>query len=130
MDEALYGHWNKDYTGDAARKEWEADLVPEVKEILQPDDITPVYPAWSIFTGTPIERGLAQWGARTLLISDYHTDWCVEMAERSAREMGYMPVVIGGACGTTQQLHDQALAQINGCYAPANSTSAAIAALA
>ena len=104
MDEALYGHWNKDYTGDAARKEWEADLVPEVKEILQPDDITPVYPARSIFTGTPIERWLAQWGARTLLFSGYHTDWCVEMAERSARDMGYMPVVIGDACGTTQPL--------------------------
>ena len=37
------------------------------------------------FTGTPTERWLAQWGARTLLISGYHTDWCVEMAERSAR---------------------------------------------
>ena len=67
MDKALYGHWNKDYTGDAARKEWESDLVP---------------------------------------------------------------VVIGDACGTTQPLHDQTLAQINDCYAPVIFTSDAIDALA
>ena len=71
--------------------------MQEVKDIMRPDDITLVYPAWSIFTGTPIERWLAQWGARTLIISGYHTDWCVEMAVRSARDMGFMPVVIGDA---------------------------------
>ena len=130
MDAAQYEFWNNAYEGDDARKTWEADLVPEVKEIMQADDITLVYPAWSIFTGTPIERWLAQWGARTLIISGYHTDWCVEMAVRCARDMGYMPVVIGDAGGTTQPLHDQTLAQINDCYAPVISTSAAIEALA
>ena len=52
------------------------------------------------------------------------------MAVRSARDMGYMPVVIGDACGTTQPQHDQTLAQINDCYAPVISTGAAIDALA
>jgi nicotinamidase-related amidase len=130
MDAAQYAFWNEKYDGDDARKAWEADLVPEVKEIMQADDVTLVYPAWSIFTGTPIERWLAQWGARTLIISGYHTDWCVEMAVRSARDMGYMPVVVGDACGTTQPLNDQTLAQINDCYAPVISTSTAIEALA
>lgn len=130
MDAAQYGHWNKECEGDEARKAWEADLVPEGKEIMAADDITLVYPAWSIFTGTPIDRWLAQWGARTLIISGYHTDWCAEMAVRSARDMGCMPVVIGDACGTTQPLHDQTLAQINDCYAPVISTSMAIEALA
>lgn len=126
MDKVQYHYWNKDYKGDRARKDWEADLVPEVKAIMEPSDITLVYPGWSIFTGTGIERWLAQWGARTLIISGYHTDWCVEMATRHSRELGYMPVVIGDACGTTHPLHEQTLEQINGCYAPVMSTTAAI----
>ena len=48
------------------------------------------------------------------------------MATRHARELGYMPVVVGDACGTTQPLHDQTLAQINDCYAPVVTTEFAI----
>jgi nicotinamidase-related amidase len=126
MDRAQYHHWNKDYVGDNARKMWEADLVDEVKNIMQPEDLTYVYPAWSIFVGTPLLRWLGQWGSRTLIFSGYHTDWCVEMATRSARDLGFMPVVIGDACGTTHPLHEQTLQQINDCYAPVISTDFAI----
>ncbi len=129
MDEAQYHYWNQDYRGDRARKDWEAELVGEVKDIMEPDDITLVYPGWSIFVATPVRRWLAQWGTRTLIVSGYHTDWCVEMATRSARDLGYQPVVIGDACGSTQPLHDQTLTQINDCYAPVLSTDAALEAL-
>ena len=126
MDRVQYRFWNKDYVGDRAKKDWEADLVPEVKAIMEPDDITLVYPGWSVFTGTPVTRWLNQWHTRTLLISGYHTDWCIEMATRHARELGYMPVVVGDACGSTQPLHDQTLEQINNCYAPVIATEAAV----
>ena len=126
MDRVQYEFWNRDYNGDRTRKDWECDLVPEVKAILRKGDMNLVYPGWSIFTGTGLERWLNQWGARTLLISGYHTDWCVEMATRHARELGYMPVVIGDCCGTTQPLHDQTLEQINNCYAPVMTTEVAI----
>lgn len=127
MDRVQYQFWNKDYKHDRARKDWECDLVPEVKAILQDDDRNLVYPGWSIFTGTGLDRWLKQWGVETLIISGYHTDWCVEMATRHARELGYMPVVIGDACGTTQPLHSQTLDQLNNCYAPVMTTEAAIA---
>jgi nicotinamidase-related amidase len=126
MDRVQYDFWNKDYKGDRARKDWECDLVPEVKAIVEDGDCNLVYPGWSIFTGTGLERWLNQWGVRTLLISGYHTDWCVEMATRHARELGYMPVVVGDACGSTQPLHDQTLEQLNNCYAPVMSTETAI----
>jgi nicotinamidase-related amidase len=126
MDRAQYSYWNSEYPGDRQRKKWEAELVPEIKGIMEPNDLTLIYPGWSIFTGTPVDRWLKQWGARTLILSGYHTDWCVEMATRHARELGYMPVVIGDACGTTQPLHDQTLSQINDCYAPVITTEAAI----
>lgn len=126
MDRVQYKYWNSEYRGDRQRKIWECDLVPEVKALMQKDDLTLVYPGWSIFTGTPVDRWLKQWGVRTLILSGYHTDWCVEMATRHARELGYMPVVVGDACGTTQPLHDQTLAQINDCYAPVVTTEFAI----
>lgn len=129
MDQAQYHYWNKDYRGDRARKDWEADLVEEVKATMGPEDLTLVYPAWSIFVGTPLLRWLSQWGSTTLIISGYHTDWCVEMATRSARDLGYMPVVVGDACGTTHPLHEQTLQQINECYAPVVSTDFAIDAM-
>ena len=122
MDRVQYRFWNKDYVGDRARKDWECDLVAEVKAIVRPEDMNLIYPGWSIFTGTGLERWLNQWGVRTLLISGYHTDWCVEMATRHARELGYMAVVVGDACGSTQPLHSQTLDQINNCYAPVMST--------
>jgi nicotinamidase-related amidase len=129
MDQIQYHFWNKDYKGDAQRKAWEADLVDEVKAIMEPTDITLIYPGWSIFTGTPIQRWLTQWGSQTLILSGYHTDWCVEMATRTARELGFMPVVVGDACGTTRPLHEQTLEQINNCYAPVVSTNFAIDAI-
>ena len=126
MDRVQYHFWNKDYVGDREKKDWEADLVPEVKAIMEPGDITLVYPGWSVFTGTPVNRWLNQWHTRTLLISGYHTDWCIEMATRHARELGYMPVVVGDACGRTRPLHAQTLEQINNCYAPVIATEAAV----
>src|SRR5712692_2310560 len=126
MDEAQYRHWNESYTGDRARKAWEAELADEVKAILHPDDVTLIYPGWSIFVGTPVTRYLSMWGTRTLILAGYHTDWCVEMAARSARDLGYMPVVIGDACGSTEQMHEAALNQINDCYAPVISTEEAV----
>ncbi len=63
------------------------------------------------------------------MLSGYHTDWCVEMAARTSRDLGFNPIVVGDACGTTQPLHDQTLAQINDCYAPVVSTEVMIEAI-
>lgn len=127
MDQVQYHFWNRDFPDDRQLKDWQAELVDEVKAILEPGDVDQIYPGWSIFTGTPMERWLRQQGIRTLLISGYHTDWCVEMATRHARELGYMPVVVGDACGSTHPLHEQSLEQISACYAPVVTTDAAIA---
>jgi len=126
MDAAQYRFWNEAYAGDEARKRWEAELVEEVKAVFQPEDVTLVYPAWSIFVGTPVQRWLGAWGVRTLILSGYHTDWCVEMAARSSRDLGYMPIVIGDACGSTVEMHEAAVRQINDCYAPVISAAEAI----
>jgi nicotinamidase-related amidase len=126
MDEAQYRFWNERYGGDAARKTWEAELVDEAKAIIDARDVTFVYPGWSIFASTPVTRYLSMWGTKSLILCGYHTDWCVEMAARSARDLGYMPVVVGDACGSTPEMHEAALRQINDCYAPVMSTDAVV----
>jgi Isochorismatase family len=34
LDRVQYNYWNENYAGDASRKEWECDLVSDVKAIL------------------------------------------------------------------------------------------------
>lgn len=126
MDEAQYRFWNEHFRGNSADKTWEAELVDEIKAIVQPADISFVYPGSNIFASTPLARYLAMWGTRTIILSGYHTDWCVEMAARSARELGCMPVVVGDACGSTEERHRASLEQINECFAPVVTTEAAI----
>ena len=69
-------------------------------------------------------------GVRTILLAGYHLDWCVEMAARTARELGLVPIVVGDATGTTHPLHEQTLAQINDAYAPVIDTAFALEAIA
>jgi nicotinamidase-related amidase len=129
MDEAQYRHWLAPFPGDLdAQRDWNADLVDEVKAILRPDDVNLVYPAFaSIFVGTPLEMWLTRWGIRTLILSGYHTEWCIESAARSARDLGYMPVVVGDACAAeTEAVHVSTLERLNHIFAPVISTDAAI----
>ena len=128
LDRVQYHYWNKDYVGDKARKAWEADLVDEVKGMMRPGDLTLVYRRGAFLLAHRYCGGSLDELQRAT-ISGYHTDWCVEMATRSARDLGFMPIVVSDACGTTHPLHEQTLDQINDCYAPVISTNFAIEAL-
>jgi nicotinamidase-related amidase len=73
---------------------------------------------------------LTRLGIRTLLLSGYHTEWCIESAARSARDLGYMPVVVGDACAAeTPEVHVATLERLNAIFAPVISTETAIALL-
>jgi nicotinamidase-related amidase len=129
MDEVQYRHWLRNFAGDMDRqRDWNADLVDEAKAILEPGDVNLVYPGFgSIFAGTPVQMYLTMWGIRTLLLTGYHTEWCIETAARNARDMGYMPVVVGDACAAeTPEVHAATLERLNHIFAPVISTDAAI----
>jgi len=130
MDEVQYRYWLRNFTGDLdAQRDWNAALVDEVKAFLEPGDVNLVYPGFaSIFVGTPLEMQLTRWGVRTLLLSGYHTEWCIESTARSCRDLGYMPIVVGDACAAeTPEIHAETLARINHIFAPVISTEWAIA---
>ncbi len=129
MDEAQYAYWRRDFTGDLdAQRDWNADLVDDVKAILRPEDVNLIYPGFaSIFVGTPFEMHLTRRGIRTVLLSGYHTEWCIESAARSARDLGYMPIVVGDACAAeTPEVHATTLGRLNAIFAPVVSTETAI----
>jgi nicotinamidase-related amidase len=84
-----------------------------------------------VFLGTMLPNYLTTWGIRTLLISGYHLDWCIEQAARTARDLGYMPIVVGDACGCGRVIDEApTLERLNTFFAPVLSTDQVIALLA
>ncbi len=123
LDRAQWRYWRRAYSEDA-KISWDADYVDEIKALIEPGDIQMAYPGHgSIFASNNLQKHLTVRGIRTLLISGYHTDWCVEMAARDAREFGYIPIVVGDACGTaSEEAQQSTLDRINDSFAPVVST--------
>jgi len=123
LDTVQWAYWRSAYE-DERSVGWDMGFVDEVKGQVRDEDIEMVYPGHgSIFASTNLQKHFNAKGIRTLLITGYHTDWCVEMAARDAREFGYIPIVIGDACGTaSEEAHESALERINAGFAPVLST--------
>ncbi len=123
LDEAQWKYWQAAYE-DEKKVSWDADFVDEIKALVRTEDVEIVYPGHgSIFTSNSLQKHFIAKGMRTLLITGYHTDWCIEMAARDAREFGYLPIVVGDACGTaSEEAHELALDRINDGFAPVVST--------
>ncbi len=129
MDKSQYDYWAKgkeNWTEEQKRRD--CAPVAEIKELMLPGDETVHYTSLgNIFLGTMLTQHLAAWGVRTLLLSGYHLDWCIEQAARTARDMGYMPIVVGDACGCGREEDDApTLERLNMFFAPVVSTDAAI----
>jgi nicotinamidase-related amidase len=81
----------------------------------------------NVFLGTMLANYLTMWGIRTVLLSGYHLDWCIEQAARTSRDLGYMPIVVGDACGCGRQEDDvPTLERLNTFFAPVLSTNSVI----
>lgn len=129
MDKSQYDYWatgKENWTEE--QKQRDCDTVAEIKALMRPDDVVVYYASLgNAFLGTMLTQHLAAWGVRTVLLSGYHLDWCIEQAARTCRDMGYMPIVVGDACGCGRE-EDEAptLERINNFFAPVVSTDTAI----
>lgn len=126
MDRAQWSYWTAGKNWSAADRARDADLIDEVKAVMQPEDTVLHYSTLgNVFLGTMLPNYLAMWGIRTVLLSGYHLDWCIEQAARTARDLGYMPIVVGDACGCGREQDDApTLERINTFFAPILSTEA------
>lgn len=129
LDEAQYRTWYEpslDWSEE--RKRWDRELVDELKALRKPEDIEFLETAHqSSFIGTALPLYLNKWGIRTLLLTGIHLDWCVEGNARTARDFGFMPIVIGDACACQDRKDEAAaLKRINTFFAPTISTDTAV----
>jgi nicotinamidase-related amidase len=125
MDKSQYDYWaagKENWTEE--QKQRDCDTVAEIKVLMRPSDVVVYYASLgNAFLGTMLTQHLAAWGVRTVLLSGYHLDWCIEQAARTCRDLGYMPIVVGDACGCGRE-EDEAptLERINNFFAPVVST--------
>lgn len=129
MDQSQYDYWaeGKAHWTDEQRAR-DCGTVAEIKELMRPqDEIIHYTSLGNVFLGTMLPNYLNMRGVRTVLLSGYHLDWCIEQAARTCRDMGYMPVVVGDACGCGRE-QDEAptLERLNMFFAPVISTDRAL----
>lgn len=56
---------------------------------------------------------------QVLVLTGIHLDWCIEGNARAARDNGYLPIVIGDACGCQKPEQEAAaMERINNFFAP------------
>lgn len=129
MDKVQYEYWasrHPDWTEEQKRNDWLP--AKDVAALARPEDLEVRYDTiGNIFVGTMLPSYLNMWGIRTLLLSGYHLDWCVEQAARTCRDLGYMPIVVGDASGCGIEADEApTLSRLERFFAPVVSTDRAI----
>lgn len=120
FDKVQYETWieGKNFTPEQKRRDNE--LVAELKALVEPgDNVFDELALQSCFIGTPLPLELARKRVEVIVFTGIHLDWCVEGNVRSARDHGYLPIVIGDATGCHRP-EDEAAAmdRINRFFAP------------
>ncbi len=129
MDKSQYDYWaggKEDWTEEQRQRD--CQTVDEIRELMRPEDQVIYYTSLgNVFLGTMLPNYLNMRGIRTVLLSGLHLDWCIEQAARTCRDMGYMPIVVGDACGCGRE-QDEAptLERLDMFFAPVISTDTAI----
>jgi nicotinamidase-related amidase len=129
MDKSQFDYWltsKEDWTEEQWQRD--CDKIPEIKEIMHPDDEVIFYTSLgNIFLGTMLQNYLTMMGVRTVLLSGLHLDWCIEQAARTARDLGFMPIVVGDASGCGREEDDApTLERLNRFFSPVVSADTAI----
>ena len=132
MDKVQYDFWASHYPGwTEEQKQWDWKPVEEIAALMKPGEPEVYYTSLgNIFLGTMLPAYLTMWGIRTVLLSGYHLDWCIEQAARTCRDLGYMPIVVGDATGCGVEADEApTLERLERFFAPVVSTDEAIALL-
>jgi nicotinamidase-related amidase len=132
LDKSQYDHWAHAHEGwTAAQIDQDWQPTQEIRDVMRPEDQVIHYTSLgNVFVGTMLPSYLNMLGVRTVLLSGFHLDWCIEQAARTCRDLGYIPIVVGDACACGDATDDiPTLKRINRYFAPVISTAQAIAAM-
>lgn len=120
FDKVQYEGWVQGLNFTEDQKKRDNELVDDLKALVKPGDLEFNELAFqTAFVGTQLPLELARKRVEVIVITGIHTEWCIEGNARSARDNGYLPIVIGDATAT--QKPEQlavALQRINNIFAP------------
>jgi nicotinamidase-related amidase len=120
FDQAQYASWVEGLNFSPEKKRWDDELVGELRALVKPgDNEFNEMALQTAFVGTQLPLELARKGIKVLVLTGIHLDWCIEGNARAARDNGYLPIVIGDACGCQKPEQEAAAMQrINNFFAP------------
>lgn len=120
FDKVQYETWVENLNFTEEQKEKDNELVDELQELVEPGDLQfNEIALQTAFVGTPLPLELARKQVEVIVFTGIHLDWCIEGNVRSARDHGYLPIVIGDATGCKYPEEEAAaMRRINNYFAP------------
>ncbi|MDF7641807.1 cysteine hydrolase [Klebsiella variicola] len=120
FDKAQFGLWTKGLNWTEEQQSRDAELVEELRALVRPGDNEFFEKALqTAFIGTQMPLELSHKRVEVIVFTGIHLDWCIEGNARLARDNGYLPIVIGDACGCQKPEQEAAaMERINNFFAP------------
>lgn len=120
FDKVQYESWVENLDVSEDKVKWDNELVDELKELVEPSDLEFHERALqTAFVGTELPLELSRKKIEVIVFTGVHLDWCIEGNVRSARDQGYLPIVIGDATGCEKPEQEAAaMERINNIFAP------------
>jgi nicotinamidase-related amidase len=120
FDKVQYESWTSGLNFSPEKKKWDDELVGELQALVKPgDNQFNEMALQTAFVGTQLPLDLSRKGVKVLVLTGIHLDWCIEGNARAARDNGYLPIVIGDACGCQKPEQEAAaMERINNFFAP------------
>jgi nicotinamidase-related amidase len=120
FDKAQYSTWTDGLNWTPEKKQWDDEIVGELQALFEPHDNHFSEKALqTAFVGTELPLELSRKRIQVIVLTGIHLDWCIEGNARAARDNGYLPIVIGDACGCQKPEQEAAaMARINNFFAP------------
>jgi nicotinamidase-related amidase len=120
FDKVQYETWTDGLNWSPEKKKWDDELVGELRALVQPgDNEFNEMALQTAFVGTQLPLELGRKSIKTIVLTGIHLDWCIEGNARAARDNGYLPIVIGDACGCQKPEQEAAaMERINNFFAP------------
>lgn len=120
FDKVQYETWVEKVNFTEEQKKEDAELVDELRALVRPGDLEfNELALQTAFVGTQLPLELARKRVEVIVFTGIHLDWCIEGNVRSARDNGYLPIVIGDATGCVKPEQEAAaMERINNFFAP------------
>lgn len=120
FDKVQYETWTEGLNFTAEMKRRDNELAEPLRALVRPGDNEFNETALqTAFVGTSLPLELSRKRIEVLVLTGIHLDWCIEGNARAARDHGYLPIVIGDACGCQKPEQEAAaMERINNFFAP------------